>query len=365
MLGAILAALGSAFCFALAATLQHREALCVGPSGVADVRLLWKLCHRPFWLVGVGMDLVSMGLHVFALSLGTLALVQPLGVTGIVFAIPLAAVLRKQRIRRLDVVAGVAVVLGLFGLLRSLPSSHLTNVPSVGAVLLMVLAILAIVAVPTVISHHAPGRPRALLLAAAAGTSFGLTAVLVRALLLLARRSGTAPAVVTVSIAIAVIGSAGYLLLQSAYRAGHFAASVATTMATNPLVAVVVGSILLHEKLPADAGHLISMGATALLILAGIALLVRSPAALSFAPPDPNPPRSSTRPALLNSPCAPQLGLRSSTRPVCDCSDASRRVRKRTGEAQGRAAGESTGRGECVHDQLAGILHPVAQVEAG
>src|ERR1700712_4125909 len=61
---AVLAALASAVCFALGAALQHREAIAVTSGGVADPRLLWKLCHRPLWLVGTLADLGSMALHV-------------------------------------------------------------------------------------------------------------------------------------------------------------------------------------------------------------------------------------------------------------------------------------------------------------
>jgi drug/metabolite transporter (DMT)-like permease len=281
---AVIAALASAFCFALAGALQHREALHVGTCGVADVRLLWNLGRRPLWLVGVGCDLLSMALHVFALSLATLAVVQPLGVTGIVFAIPLAAVLRKQRIRRLDLAAAGAVVLGLIVLLRALPTSHQVRVPSVGLVLPASLAVLVLVAIMTMVGHFCPGRPRAILLAAGAGTAFGLTAVLVRTLIVLSRHVGTAGTVVAVSICIGVVGLAGYLLLQSAYRAGHFAASLATSTVLNPVVAVLAGALLLHEALPSDPGTLVVIGLAALLVCAGIALLVRSPAALSLAP---------------------------------------------------------------------------------
>jgi len=168
MLVAVLAALASAFCFALSTALQHREAHAVGPAGVADFRLLMRLSRRPMWLLGTAAGLGSMALHVFALSIGTLALVQPLGVTGLLFAIPLAALLGRQRIRRVDLVAGAAVVAGLIGLLKSLPVSAAVRVPSWLSV--VVLAVVALVAAGllALISHFAPGRPRAVLLAAGA-----------------------------------------------------------------------------------------------------------------------------------------------------------------------------------------------------
>lgn len=286
MVVAVIAALASAFCFALGAALQHREALDVPCAHVADVRLLWKLCRRPWWLAGTVADLGSMSLHVFALSLGSLALVQPLGVTGLVFAIPLAALLRRQRIRRLDILAALAVVAGLVTLLKAMPSNPTTIVPGAWPVVWTLVAVLALVSTLTLGAHFAPGRPRALLLAAAAGTAFGLTAVLVRTLLVAVREPGSAPVVFSVSVAIALLGPYGYLLLQSAYRAGHFAASIAANTVLNPLVAVVVGGLLLHEELPSGTASLILIAAAIVVICGGVALLVRSPAILSLAPAD-------------------------------------------------------------------------------
>src|SRR3954453_2114260 len=130
MPAAVIAALASAFCFALAAALQQREALAVNVPGVANLRLLTQLGRRPLWLAGVGCDIVSVALHVLALSLATLAVVQPLGVTGIVFAIPLAAVLRRKRIRGSEIAAAAAVAVGLVVFLRSLTPAGRVQLPS-------------------------------------------------------------------------------------------------------------------------------------------------------------------------------------------------------------------------------------------
>ena len=281
MTGAIVAALSSAFCFALAAALQHREALGTGAAGVADIRLLWRLCQRPLWLTGVAADLASMALHVLALSMASLALVQPLGVTGIVFAIPLAAVLRRQRIRRLDLLAAAVVVTGLIALLESLPTSSVPRLPSPAHIVVATACVLVAAAAATTAAHHLPGRPRALLLAGAAGTAFGLTAVLVRTLLLLSRTAGSTPSVVVTSVCIAALGLGGYLLLQSAYRCGHFAGSLATSTVLDPVVAVVTGHLLLGEVLPTDPTRLVVIGLAVTLVVAGVAALVRSPAALA------------------------------------------------------------------------------------
>lgn len=180
--------------------------------------------------------------------------------------------------------AGAAVVAGLIGLLKSLPVSAAVRVPSWLSVVVLAVVALAAAGLLALISHFAPGRPRAVLLAAGAGTAFGVTAVLVPALLLLTRTGGRGSAVVAVGIAIAVIGVFGYLLLQSAYRAGYFAASVATTTALDPLVAVFAGVVLLHETLPTGLGSSVLIAVSVATVCVGVAMLVRSPAMSVLAP---------------------------------------------------------------------------------
>ena len=255
----------------------------VNSSGVADPRLLGRLGRRPWWWVGVGFDLGSMALHVTALSFATLAVVQPLGVMGIVFAVPLVTLLRRERINGRDIAAVVAVSLGLIALLSTLPTASTRPGFSLLAGLLAVAVASTTIVLVTVLAHFRPGRGRAILLAAGAGTAFGMTAALVRALLLLAPQPGTSGSIAVVSVCILAVGLGGYLLLQSAYRCGHFAASLATSTVVNPVVAVLAGAMFLHESLPTSSTDLTVIAAGALLICGGIAQMVRSPAVMDLA----------------------------------------------------------------------------------
>ena len=102
---------------------------------IADPRLLWRLAHRPLWVAGIVADGVSALLHVVALSFGPITLVQPLGVTGLLFAMPIVAVLRRQRISARDLSAALVVLAALSVLLALLPtagSATLGTVPRPG-----------------------------------------------------------------------------------------------------------------------------------------------------------------------------------------------------------------------------------------
>lgn len=66
VLEAVPAALAGAFCFAVAAALQHHEASRDTTAGVTDPRLLWRLAHRPLWWWGLTATVLGGALHLFA-----------------------------------------------------------------------------------------------------------------------------------------------------------------------------------------------------------------------------------------------------------------------------------------------------------
>lgn len=278
--GAVLAALASAFCFATAATLQQQEAAREPPITVLDARLLWRLAHRPIWLLGIVADGLSATLHILALSLGSIALVQPLGVMGLVFAIPLVAVLRRHRISGRDVLAAFAVVAALAVILRLIPAS--TNPRLLGPAAIGSAVVLCVVlgGGALAIAHAVPGRTRALVLAGAAGTCFGVVAVLIRGLLLMTHQAISPGAIVVASVGIALLVPFGYWMLQNSYRVGHFAASLAVAVVIDPLAAIATGVPLLGEALPHAPGQAAAAAACAVVIAAGVVFLVRSPAHL-------------------------------------------------------------------------------------
>lgn len=94
---AVAAALTAAWWFAVAAALQHHEAARPSSAGVADPRWLRRLARRPLWLAGVAAAGLGGALHLLALSMAPLTVVQPLGVTCLMFALPLSAALSRHR----------------------------------------------------------------------------------------------------------------------------------------------------------------------------------------------------------------------------------------------------------------------------
>ena len=84
----ILAALGAAVSFAFAAVLQQESTQSVSEDKSLSLGLITELLHRQKWLAGGACLLAGFGLQALALAYGPVAVVQPIVVTELAFAIP-------------------------------------------------------------------------------------------------------------------------------------------------------------------------------------------------------------------------------------------------------------------------------------
>src|SRR5699024_10480915 len=75
--------------------------------------LILKLLQSKVWLAGAAAALVSYGFQALALSFGPLALVQPIVLSEVVFAVPVSVRLRGIQLRAREWTAVVGVVVGL------------------------------------------------------------------------------------------------------------------------------------------------------------------------------------------------------------------------------------------------------------
>src|ERR1700759_1464672 len=99
-------ALAAALLFALGTVLQQRAGL-EAPVEGSSSGLLVQMAKRPVWLFGILADAFGFIAQAAALGFGRLAVVQPLLVSSVVFALPLGARFTGQRVTRLDLGAAV------------------------------------------------------------------------------------------------------------------------------------------------------------------------------------------------------------------------------------------------------------------
>jgi drug/metabolite transporter (DMT)-like permease len=270
-------ALAAALLFALGTVLQQKAGL--DASGAAEGSssgLLLRMARRPVWLAGIAADALGFVAQAVALTVGRLAVVQPLLVASVVFALPLGARLTGQRVRRADVAAAVVVTaaLAVFLLLAN-PSGGRNDAPLrewliAGAVFGGVGAVLVALARRT----HAAAK--AALLGAATGLLFGLSAALTKAV-----GDHLAQGVFTIFTdwhlyALVVVGYAAMTLSQLSLQTGVLAPALATSMAFDPIASVVLGTTLLQESLHASAAGAAAAVAALIAALAGLAVLART-----------------------------------------------------------------------------------------
>ena len=267
-------AVASALLFALGTVLQQRA----GTSAPTDSGsgLLLQMARRPVWLAGIGADGLGFVAQAAALGTGRLAVVQPLLVTSVVFALPLGVRLSGQRLHSGDVAAAALVVLALAAFLAvANPSGGRREAPIREWGLAAAICGGACVG-PVLLGRRGPPSRRAALLGGAAGILFALSAALTKAVVDELHTGIGAVIGSWEPYALAAVGYASMTLNQMALNTGALAATIASSTALDPVASVVLGLTLFHESLRVNGAHAIVTVAALAVALLGMAVLARS-----------------------------------------------------------------------------------------
>lgn len=267
-------ALVAAFFFALAATLQQKGALELGEVSMGSPASLLKLATQTWWLLGTVALLAGYVFQAIALANGRLAVIQPLLVTTIVFALPLGYFFTRQVIRRNEVVGAGVVVLGLalFTVVGD-AADGVDNAPAnEWAIAVAVFSLIAVALFA--MGGRGPASRKAALYGACSGVLFGLSASLCKPTMEILGDDGLG-AVFTSweAYAFALAGIVAFVVQQISLSKGSLAASVATVSVCNPLVSIVIGTLLLDERLADPTWHKVVAYGGLVLALAGAAVI--------------------------------------------------------------------------------------------
>jgi hypothetical protein len=253
---------------------DHARAL----SGARAVALL--LLRNRIWILGWLVGTVAYLVQAAALHLGSIAVVQALQVTTLLFTLPLSTIGTTLRPRLLDYLAGGAVCLGL-GLFLFARGVHDADAQpyryrlmalvfcATGAIVLLCL---------TAIRQPAEGTLRATLLAVAAGIAFATSATMVKLTTALLADNGPGPTARDwPGYTLAVFAIASVVLQQAAFAAGKLPLATTAISVTNPLCGTLIAVLAFDEPLPGDPGRLALFAFAAALVVAGLTVLPRSP----------------------------------------------------------------------------------------
>jgi drug/metabolite transporter (DMT)-like permease len=256
-----------------------------------SLRQVWLLLHQPLWFGGILAITAGFLLQATALGTGQLSVVEPILVLELPFTLVLAGWLFRQRLGLREWLPAAAMTAGLGALLYLLAPSVGGGSPRVhwyGWAAGMA-ANLALVGGLTVWGCRSPvGRARgegsgqhgsslrAAVLAVAAGSTFGLTAALMKAMT--RTFSGGLAGLLTgwPLYAMVAAGALGMFLTQSALNAGPLIAAQPGLTLSDPVISVLWGVTVFHEQVR-QGWYIPGEVCCAAVLVAGVIMLGRSP----------------------------------------------------------------------------------------
>jgi drug/metabolite transporter (DMT)-like permease len=274
---ALLWALTAAVLYGTGAALQQRQAAAAPSQAAGRPRLLLLLARRPWWLLGIGVELGGFATHAVALRTGPLTIVQMLVASSLLFSVATVRLWSGRRLGWPAWAAVLAVIAGIasFVLLAS-PAGGAAGVPGASGQAGLAAAALAAGAVPLAAAGlAAAGRRRAVLLAVAAGLADAGIAVVTMAFSHVVSSGLTGMGGSWATYALMLGGPCSLLLTQTAYQAGRPMITLPVVAVVTPVASLIVGNLLLGES--ARLGVL--SGAAAVLAVlvtaAGLVVLAR------------------------------------------------------------------------------------------
>jgi drug/metabolite transporter (DMT)-like permease len=243
-------ALLAAICFALAATLWQKAALALEGVSLRQPRSVLTLLTRWVWMLGLVAQIVGVVLQAAALDRGRVSIIQPLLVTTVIWALPLGYFLTQQRIGSREV-AGAGIIVAGLALFASFgdPAAGVNDAPTsdwIAAILVIGAACSALL----LFANRGNLSTRAALLGTVAGLLYGLSATLMKPVVEGLHTDGLGGVVAGWEFWIwAAAGIVGFVFQQLSLSTGRLVPSVASVSVANPIVSVMLGALVLQERL--------------------------------------------------------------------------------------------------------------------
>ncbi|MDQ1691004.1 MAG: hypothetical protein QOD87_1112 [Pseudonocardiales bacterium] len=249
---AIAAGAGSAVAYGAGTAGQHAAAHT--GHGKPDAGRLADLLRNPRWLAATAGDVLGVALQILALGNGPVVLVQPL----LVLALPVAVAVRswfgEPPPSHRDLLNCALVIVALGGFFALLGEPARGRIIGAGpAAWTTGLVFLGGIAAILLTRNRAPTL-RAVVFGMVAGSWFGVVSVLIEAVSVVWEKDGLsgfddAGGLVPL-VGMIVLAVVGYLLVQIGFQIGPLGASFPVNLILDPVVAVVLGAVLLGERVP-------------------------------------------------------------------------------------------------------------------
>lgn len=280
LLGIPLALIGAAF-LAFGAQYQSRglnkvERLTGESAGSGlSLRHILRLFGRPSWVFGTLMLALAVVFQIASLSLSPLIIVQPIGVVGLVITSILNSRLSGVRLDR-RVKGSIALAVSGIVIFVTVAAFTARDRPVTDTKLLVILitfcAVLLVVLVSYALLRH---RRVALLYIAGAGILYGFVATFAKAVISRLQQ-GEFEWLTWACVAALIAGTLlGMVFVQHAYSSGPPDLVVAGLTVIDPMVAVLIGIVVLNEAAGAPLWAVLAFIVSGAIAITGVIGLAR------------------------------------------------------------------------------------------
>jgi hypothetical protein len=277
MLG-IVAAVAASSLYSLGIALQAVDAKQAPHTEHLRISLLRGLFTRSRWLLGTGLSVLGWPLQILALTLAPLVVVQPALAAGLVFLMFLGQRMLGEHAGRAEHLAVVAIVVGVVGAGLSAPPHTATHAGDLTITLvLMALGVASLVPYLLSALRHSPASVTML----GAGLAFGWSGVATK----LASddlTNGHYIAAAAWGLSTAAASGVGVLSEMSALQSRPAIQVAPVVFVTQTVVPVVLAPLLLGERFSATPLGGVPLGLSLAVLVAGAAMLARSPLLLGL-----------------------------------------------------------------------------------
>ncbi|QEO13117.1 multidrug DMT transporter permease [Agromyces intestinalis] len=280
-IGIPLALIGAVF-LSLGAQFQHRGVVKV-ESHTTDTlgkglngKQLMLLLARPSWVIGTLMLGLAIVFQLTSLYFAPLIVVQPLGAIALVITSIVNSKVNHVQLNRTSITAIVMCVGGVF-LFVGVAAFTAVDKPVTERQLAVILIVLAIVLVLAGLAFAFFRRSiRAIFYVLLAGVLYGFVATLAKVIIGRIQQGEFEWLTLLCVIALLAATALGAYFVQNAYASGPPDLVIAGLTVVDPLVAVVIGIVVLGEASQAPPWAMVVFAVTGVIAVWGVFLLARS-----------------------------------------------------------------------------------------
>jgi hypothetical protein len=268
------AAVAASTLYSLGIALQAMDAKDSPHGEHLRLALVWGLIRRARWLLGTSLSILGWPLQIVALLLAPLVVVQPALAAGLLVLLFLARRMLNEHVGRSEYMAMAAIVIGVVGAGLAAPPRHTGHGSEDVAITIVLLGLAFASLLPYALRLLT--RPPAALTMVGAGVAGGLSGVatklasddLAQGHLLLAAAW---------ALATAAASGIGVLSEMSALQERPAIQVAPVVFVTQTVIPIVVAPLLFGESFADTPLGGVPLSASLALLVAGAALLARSP----------------------------------------------------------------------------------------